>query len=213
MALAALPDSERLQIDFLYGHLSYGWHEQLLPRKARYFTIVREPVGRVLSHYNFVRSREWHYLHSHVVDANMTVVDYVESGITTEVNNGQVRQLSGVEDIVQAPYGRSELEYGGDHTTLLSRALANIEAHFLMVGLLDRFEESVRLLQWRTGLQLGSYQTRNATDSPEAVMTLSPGEAEVLRRFNREDCDLYRRCRESFEAQLRAMGGARAHRV
>lgn len=210
-ALAGLPDRRR--IDLLFGHLSYGWHELLAPRQARYFTIIREPVSRVVSHYNYVRSHEKHYLHSHVVEGKMTLADYVESGITTEVNDGQVRQMSGVEDIVQAAYGRSSVEYGGDHASLLREALGNVEAHFLLVGLLERFEESMRLLQRLTGLRVGSYRRKNATRSPAAVTNLSPGEAEVVRRFNRADGELYRRCREAFEIQCREIGGARARRA
>jgi hypothetical protein len=197
-ALAALPDSDRLGIDLLYGHLSYGWHEQLLPREASYFTIVRDPVARVVSHYNYVRAREWHYLHSPVVDGRMTVADYVESGITTEANDGQVRQISGVEDIVQSPYGVSSVAYGGDHGALLEQAWANIGRRFLLVGLLERFDESVRRLRCLTGLRMGSYRTKNVVDAGTAPRFPTPGEADVIRRYNRADCELYRRCEDAF---------------
>ena len=160
-ALAALPDGERRRIDLLLGHLSHGWHELLAPRPARYFTIVREPVARVVSHYNYVRSHDGHYLHSAVVEGKMTLADYVESGITTEVNDGQVRQISGAEDIVQVPYGPSSIGYGADHGALLERALGNIERHFLLVGLLERFDESMRRLQRLTGLRIGTYRPKN----------------------------------------------------
>lgn len=212
-ALAALADAERRRVDLLFGHLSYGWHELLAPRQARYFTIVREPVSRVVSHYNYVRAHEKHYLHSPVMEGKMSVADYVESGVTTEVNDGQVRQISGVEDIVQAAYGRSGVGYGSDHASLLYRALGNVKSHFLLVGLLERFDESMRLLQRLTGLRIGSYRPKNATRSPTAVTALSAAEVEIVRRFNREDCELYRRCRESFEIQCRELGRARARRA
>lgn len=206
MALAALPDSERLHVDLLYGHLSYGWHE-LLPRQAWYFTIVRDPVARVVSHYNYVRSHEEHYLHSPVVEAKMTVADYVESGITTEANNGQVRQISGVEEIVQAPYGHSVLDYGGDHGEVLERGWENIHRHFLLVGLLERFDESLRRLERLTGLRIGPYRSKNVFRSTD---TRGPTEEEaaVIRRYNREDCELYSRCQEAFD-----LGGGRMERL
>lgn len=207
MALATLPDSQRLHTDLLYGHLSYGWHELLFPRQARYFTILREPVARIVSHYNYVRSHEWHYLHSPVVDGRMTVTDYVESGITTEVNNGQVRQISGVEDIVQAPYGASRVGYGVDHSCLLEQAWENIECHFLLVGLLERFDDSVRRLQRVTGLRIGSYRPKNMNVSNSATQ-LTPGEADVIRRYNREDCELYIRCKTAFD-----LGNGRIERL
>jgi hypothetical protein len=211
-ALAGLDDDERRRVDLLFGHLSYGWHELLAPRQSRYFTIVREPVSRVVSHYNYVRSHEKHYLHSPVTDGKMTIVDYVESGVTTEVNDGQVRQISGVEDIVQSAYGRSDVEYGGDHASLLERAQANLKSHFLLVGLLERFDDSMRLLQKLTGLRIGAHRPKNATRSRSAVTALSPAEVGIVRRFNRADCELYRRCRESFEIRCRELGRARARR-
>jgi|SRR5688572_6327007 len=207
-ALAALPDSTRLNIDLLYGHLSYGWHELLFPRQAWYFTIMREPVARVVSHYNYVRSHEWHYLYSQVVDARMTVADYVESGITTEVNNGQVRQISGVEDIVQAPYGRSPVAYGDDHRGLLEQAWVNIDRHFLLVGLLERFHDTVRRLQPLTGLRTGSSEPKNVDRSNPAPRIPTPNEVDIIRRFNREDCELYNRCKEAFD-----LGNGRIERL
>lgn len=205
-ALAGLPD--RSGIDLMYGHLSYGWHELLAPRESRYFTIMREPVSRVVSHYNYVRSHENHYLHPHVVEGKMTLAEYVESGVTTEVNDGQARQMSGVEDIVQDPFGRSNVEYGGDHASLLRQALENVEAHFLLVGMLERFEETMRLLQQLAGLRVGPYKRKNVSRSPTAVTKPSPTEVEVVRRFNEADGELYRLCRESFEIRCREIGCA-----
>ena len=196
--LATLPDAERQRIDLLLGHLSHGWHELLAPRPARYFTIVREPVARVVSHYNYVRSHEGHYLHSAAVEGKMTLTDYVESGITTEVNDGQVRQISGAEDIVQAPYGPSTVGYGVDHGALLEQAWENIELHFLLVGLLERFDESIRRLRRLTGLRIGPYRAKNVVPRT-AALTPTPNEADVIRRYNRQDCELYHRCKEGFD--------------
>jgi hypothetical protein len=197
--LAAMPAADRERIDLLAGHVSYGWHELLAPRPAWYFTIVRKPVSRVVSHYNFVRSHEAHYLHSAVVDGKMSVSDYVESGVTTEVNDGQVRQLSGVEDIVQAAYGGSGVEYGGDHGELLEEAWANIQRHFVLVGLLERFDESMRRLKRRTGLRIGSGRAKNVGSAHTTARTPRAEEVEVVRRYNRADGELYARCAAAFE--------------
>lgn len=199
--LAKLSDRKRRRIDLLYGHLSYGWHGLLWPRPARYFTLVREPVARVVSHYNYICNQESHYLHADVVGRKMTVADYVESGITTEVNNGQVRQISGVEDIIQVPYGRSVAGYGVDHSALLKQAIENIERDFLLVGLLERFDESLDVLKQLTGLPIGAYRPKNVANSSSAVKTPTRDEIEVVRRYNREDWELYERCKGTFEVQ------------
>jgi hypothetical protein len=196
--LAGLSETERERIELLLGHLCYGWHELLAPRRARYFTIVREPVSRVVSHFDFVRSHENHYLHSAVVSGKMTVADYVESGITTEVNDGQVRQISGVEDIAQAPYGPSVVGYGEDHSALLEEAWTNIERDFLLVGLLERFDETLQRLRRMTGLRIGTYREKNVVRPTDASRP-TPNEADVIRRYNRQDRELYNRCKEAFE--------------
>lgn len=212
-ALAALGEEERRRIDLLHGHLSYGWHELVAPKTARYFALVREPVSRVVSHFDYVRTRPAHYLHTDVVGGRMTIADYVESGITWEVNNGQVRQIAGGEDIAQTPYGPSTIAaYGDDHGALLERAWENIERHFLMVGLLERFDESMRRLRRLTGLPIGAYRAKNAA-RPAARRPPTPGEEEVIRRYNRQDCELYRRCREAFERARPGPARARLWRL
>jgi len=57
--LQDLSVEEKEDFRLLHGHLSYGWHE-LLPQEATYFTIVRDPVSRVVSHYNYVKFRTDH---------------------------------------------------------------------------------------------------------------------------------------------------------
>ncbi|HWL64453.1 MAG TPA: hypothetical protein VNP73_00615 [Actinomycetota bacterium] len=40
----ALPESYRRRIRLLKGHMAFGLHRQL-PQPARYFTMVRDPIG------------------------------------------------------------------------------------------------------------------------------------------------------------------------
>src|SRR4051812_5972736 len=56
--LMALPEEQRAKIKLLKGHIPFGLHAFLPNGKAEYFTILREPVDRVLSHYyHFARQR------------------------------------------------------------------------------------------------------------------------------------------------------------
>lgn len=198
--LAGLSPAERAGIQLLYGHLSYGWHE-LVPGPARYFTIVRHPVDRVVSHYNYVRFRADgdHYLREEVVKKDMSLGEYVASGVCDEVNDGQVRLLSGVEDIVQEPYGLSRIPYGGDHSDLLEMALDHIESDFVFVGLQERFDESLRLLQRSVGLRRVEYRPLNIGRKKWHGVTPDAGEIEVIRHYNAADLELYRVLRERFE--------------
>lgn len=197
--LASLPETERWRVRLLSGHLSFGWHELLFPARAQYITLLRDPITRVVSHYNHVCRHEDHYLHAAVMRKRMTIGDYVESGITSEVNNGQVRQISGIEDIIQMAYGPSRLAYGIDHTAALEQALKNIEDHFLLVGLLERFDASLDAFKRITGIPLGAYRARNVAQPDPVVYRPTRAEIDLIRRYNRQDCELYAYCGARFE--------------
>jgi len=52
-----LPDARRDRVRLFYSeHLEFGLHEYLA-RPVSYFTLLREPVARVLSHYDFAADR------------------------------------------------------------------------------------------------------------------------------------------------------------
>jgi hypothetical protein len=209
--LTCMPEKKRGEIRLLHGHLSYGWHE-LLPRRVRYITVLRDPDSRVISHYNYVRSRRDHYLYDELVGRKMSLVDYVESGLTCEVNNGQVRQISGVEDIIQQPYGESKIRYGSDQSALLEQALENIERYFVVVGILERFDETLNALTALIGLPVVPHRVLNATQDPHLETPLPTNdEIERVRRYNREDHELYRIVRERFDLLMREItqGGSR----
>lgn len=202
-ALAGLSERERAGIDLLYGHLCYGWHE-LLPRRAVYITIVRDPVARVVSHYDYVRSRPGspHYLRDAVVGQGMSLRDYVESGVCDEVNNGQVRLLAGVEDIVQEPYGASVVPYGTNDPALLEQALGSIDEHFAVVGLRERFEATLLLLRTRLGIRAGAWRSRNVGRSRYPRTRPTAADVAAVERYNRLDMELYQTMRERFERDL-----------
>lgn len=201
--LAALPASRRANIDLLYGHLSYGWHE-LLPRPAAYLTLVRDPVERVVSHYNYVRFRPGtpHYLRAEVQRRRMGLKEYVESGVCHEVNNGQVRLLAGVEDIVQEPYGPSRLPYGTNDPGLLDRALRNVERHFVVVGLQDQFDATLLLIRSKLGLGRIWYRSRNVGRTRYRKIRPTNDEVEAIRAYNRLDLALYDAVNERFRREL-----------
>jgi hypothetical protein len=203
--LAAMPEAQARHLDLVYGHLSFGWHEHL-PRSARYLTLVRDPVARVVSHYNYVRYRSdhSHYLRATVEAEDMSIADYVTSGVCDELNNGQTRLLAGVEDIVQAPYGDSAIPYGTNDADLLERALHNIERHFIAVGLQERFDESLLLFQAKTGWPTVTYQAVNVGGQHYTKVRATPEEVDVIREYNRLDLSLYGVLAERFEQDLQA---------
>jgi hypothetical protein len=205
--LAGRSESERRSLKLLHGHLSYGWHE-LLPQDATYFTMIRDPVARVVSHYNYVRFRtdHSHYLRETVQKEDMSIAEYVTSGICDEMNNGMVRLLAGVEDIVQEPYGESDLPYGTNDPALLDRALNNLEDHFAAVGLQEQFDESLLLFRDRLGLQSISYQRKNTGGRHYDKVRPDTEDLEAIRSYNQLDRKLYQAVQNRFEEEISTLG-------
>lgn len=205
LQLANMPKAEREQIDLLHGHLSFGWHK-FLPQRAVYITIMRHPLERVVSHYNYVRFLDYpHYLRETVQRNKMSIAEYVSSGICDEVNNGQVRLLAGVEDIIQKPYGNSKLPYGTNNPELLEQALQNINEHFAIVGLQERFDETLLLLRAYLGVNKITYQPKNVSSHYYKKWQPSNEDIAVIRKYNQLDIALYKIMRERFEFALASL--------
>jgi hypothetical protein len=124
---------ERLRL--VRGHLLYGLHT-VLPLSALYFTLLREPYARLISAYRHVLRTPTHRIHAGVFESGMNFGEFVTSGITLETDNWQLRCIAGDEIT----------PFGGCDERMLDRAKANIARQFALVGLSERFDESLVLL-------------------------------------------------------------------
>lgn len=143
-----LPEADRHRIRLLLGHQAFGLHEYLAPG-ARYITVLRDPVARLVSHYQYVKSHRHPKFIGAIEGGQLDVLGYVTCGISGELENGQTRWLCGRMD--DAPLGEADLE----------RAIANLECHFDWVGLTERFDESLVDLAIRYRWPRVYYRSRN----------------------------------------------------
>jgi hypothetical protein len=172
------------------GHVHYGVHE-LLPGTSSYFTMLRDPVDRVLSLYRFIVSTPQHSLHSRLGDVRL--LDFVTGAVAAEeIENGQTRQLAGVTE-------------GSPDRASLALAKRNLLEHFIPVGIVERFDESILLFKRRLRWKMPFYVVKNITDN---IMPEKPtAEAiEVIRSRNTLDAELYQFACNLFEKQVRQEG-------
>jgi hypothetical protein len=178
-------EEERFRL--VYGHVPFGIHDALT-RPVRYFTLVRDPVDRVLSHYYFARSYPAHRLYKEITEKRMTLRDYVASGITGELANGQTALLAGQKQ--DAPSG---------DLSLLECAQANIMSHFAAAGVIEDFDRTIILfklaLGWRKPLV---YESANVTAGRPDANAIDEETLEAIRSQNRLDELLYRFIRDRF---------------
>lgn len=186
----ALPLTERSKIRLMKGHFRYGLHDSLIG-KTTYITLLRDPVERVVSHYFYVKRTPRHYLYDQVVSRKMSLADYVGSGITGELDSGQVRLLSGVDQTI--PYGACTREH-------LDMAKRHVEQNFALVGLSERFDESLALMCIVLGWDwLPYYRNLNVTKGRPKHRDIDPDVIATICETNRFDIELYKWASERFD--------------
>jgi galactose-3-O-sulfotransferase len=185
---AALSESVRERVRLIEGHTIFGIHE-LVPRPSTYITLLRHPVSLTVSQYRFVVRRPRHWLHSEVTSNETSLEAYVRSGISLETDNSQTRALSGD---TATPFGECSEE-------MLNLAKSNIDRHFSVVGLTERFDESLVLLQNVFGWSRLHYVPTNVAPREGPREPVPAATTRLIEEQNAIDMELYRWAARRFE--------------
>jgi len=179
-----IPAETRSRARLVWGHMPFGVHGHMRQR-CEYFTILREPIGRVISVYKYVLRTQHHVLHDVVVREGITFEEYLASRMDEgQTENAQTRQLSG-------------RQFGTLDREALEEAKRNLQG-FLVVGLTERFEETFALLRRTLRLRIPFYVTRNVSPPFKA----SPRALELIRELNELDLELYTFAQDLFAEQV-----------
>jgi hypothetical protein len=193
----ALSEESRAEIRMLKGHVALGLHESV-PNPSVYLTILRDPIERVISYYYFILRAPDHYLYDTITSENMSLQTCLEREIPIMMNDAQVRLLSGV-------WG--DLGFGQCDRDVLGMAKKNLCEHFAMIGLTERFDETLCLMRKALGWQNSILYTRlNATRNRPKQQSFSPEALHVIAQANQLDIELYQYAQNLFEEQLRRQG-------
>ncbi len=186
-----LPAERQDRVRLFYSeHMEFGLHEYL-SRPVAYFTLLREPVARVLSHYDFAAD--------HRVPENMSLPEHIARYVEA---NLQTRLLAG-------PYAQTAALSPAER---LERAKSNLRA-CAVVGLTERFDETMLLLKKAFGWRLPFYERRNVGRHRLRKQDLP---ADVIRQIeadNHLDVALYAYAQELFAAQVQQYGPTLARDV
>lgn len=187
--LKNLPKKGKQQIKLIKGHYQFGLH-RILPQQCTYITLLRDPIDRVISHYYYILTHHTHPLHEVVNSRNLSLKDYVLNGISTELDNGQTRLISGMEHLH---------EFGRCDTDMLDAAKTNLQEHFAVAGLVERFDESLVLMKLELGWKNVYYDRRNVANRRPQKIEIPSDTLTAMRMFNELDLELYRYAEKRFQ--------------
>lgn len=200
------------------GHYSFGMHEWLA-RSCCYMAIMRKPLDRIISLYYYnIQFRENlrrdaqiagqsipDFFKSHnVADMYEDYMPWIEGEQTLsnfldcnshELDNGMVRRLSGI--------GISEEKCPED---ALKIAKENIENYFSVVGVQERYPETVRLVQETFGWTwLNEYHVNKGMEKKSKQQKgyrLTNSMARRIKNMNKLDINLYQWVLNRFDKQV-----------
>ena len=184
-------DSARMaNIACIKGHMYFGMH-QYLSEPSRYITFMRDPVKRMISLYNYLRQSTNHKQHKLATDRSL---ERFMADCPFHCN-GQTCFLAG---------GNS----ADSDDVLLTRAKENLTNHFAVVGLTERFDESLVLLKQQLGWKLfPTYIRENTSGRRRTTQAVSPEMRLIIERYSALDIELYKYGQVLFDRQVEQFSG------
>jgi len=179
-----LPEARRRRLQVVRGHLFYGIHE-FLPQGATYITMLREPVARLLSSYYFALRRPLNPLHRKLKREGLGVEDCLR--LFPDRNNTQCRFIAGVKDTAITD------------DRLLDMAKENLTKSFSVVGICERFDESLILISQTFGWTIAPYENHKVAKNRPIT---EPKLVDLVSEYNRLDVELYEFGTKLFEQGL-----------
>ncbi len=192
-ALRALSPDAQSQCRVVRGHGTMDLHTSwCMP--CVYITLLREPVDRVVSQFYFLKASKTHPLGVRIREEGITLEQYAEDKMNLQIDNGQVRALSGQGNGV----GR-EVAFGACSTAMLELAIKNIDECFYFVGLQEAFQASLDRLAALMSWSLPTVERKKVTHDRPGVASLPESTRQLILGHNSLDVALYAHAQKRFQ--------------
>lgn len=212
-----LPQEQLAGYRLFRGHFGGGTLDRLLPAPPVCITMVRDPIGHILSTYKFILRESATRLHEMVRSRGLSFAKFLEeSRVRERFANGQTRQLAACFDDPSEMYSARIREAGDIDLAVedlyvarpldeqLERAKAKLRA-CPFFGLVERFDESVALLCHTFGWPPTGEVQKLLIAPPHPADDLTDAIIRRVRTLSGVDCELYRFACGLFEERLDQM--------
>ena len=182
----------------IIGHYSYR-HTQKLPNGRFLFSLVRNPVDRVISNYWYLRTFGGQPTSTSANMLTLAKSHHLDSFI--RLDDLQVRQV--VENHQCNFFADDWRSAERSSQSLLDLAISHLD-EFDFIGLHERYDDSMQILSAMLGwLPWPSDNKLNVTTERQSTADLAPATLEHLRKLNRLDIALYEEIERRFENRRR----------
>lgn len=190
-----LTEAEKKNIKFLQGHWRFGLHKEF-PQPCTYMTILRDPIERVISLYHYILRTPENPAHKEITSKNMSLKEYASSGVTS-VDNNQTRLLSTAESVSG---------YRPCSPEMLESAKKNLQDDFAVVGLMERYNETLILLKRTFNWKTPFYVKANVAKKRPLKEDIDKDTIKIIEKYNELDIELYKYGQQRFEELLSQSG-------
>lgn len=144
-----------------------------------HLTMLREPVDRIISYYNYTKAKPDHPMHKYAKENS--IINFFDSCPSPELRNGQSRRFTG--------YLHNNIQI--EQNNLYLKAKVNLTECFSMVLTSSYFDECLLLLKQSIGLKDIYYEKRNVSPKYITREQLKQDDIEYLLNQNYADSQLY----------------------
>jgi len=195
----ALSESQRALYHAMLGHLYYGVHRHIPAPQTTYFAMLRQPADRLVSDYYYAARRETSPLYAQIASGELTLEGFIRKR-TAEHTLQLARIVGGTDADIQ----KYRITLPAD---ALEIAQAHIEQHFALVGTVERYDETLlmmqRALNWQKPV---TYLRRNTTAKRPRVADLPQSTRDLLAEATATEQQLYDWVKARLESQIAALG-------
>lgn len=202
--LQANPYALLRKSDLTLPHVIMGHHKmcQLLyrfvDRPLVHLTMLRDPIRRILSYYNYIQTSPDHSLHTTTTERSLQ--EFVESEDMVELSNAQTLRFSGLLQ-KNRPWQKTHIL-----EEAYKCARYSLEHRFSLLGLTERYTEFLLMARKTLNWLDIVFERRNASKTkthPEDV----PGKVmDIIRDRNKYDLALYEFACNLFNKRCAAVG-------